>query len=58
MPGDGLIFRDAVLLRLRALPARARGEAEYRRLATQYRDLAAQHGYEGHLQMADELLAG
>ena len=27
LPGDGLIFRDAVLLRLRALPARARGES-------------------------------
>ncbi|MEE6178707.1 ATP-binding protein [Mycobacterium sp. 050134] len=50
----GLAMRQTVLLRLRALLARARGEeGAFRELVGQYRAMAQKFGYEGHLALAD-----
>ena len=52
-PADGSVIRDVWLLRLRALLARARGDgADYRELRDRYREMAASHGFEGHMQWA------
>jgi hypothetical protein len=50
-PADGgLAAREIMLLRLRALLARARGdEVAYRDLVDRYRTMAAALGFEGHL---------
>jgi class 3 adenylate cyclase len=53
---DGLVMRDIMLLRLRALLARAHGdEAGYRDFATRYRKMANDVGYEGHIALAEAM---
>ncbi len=50
---EGLVIRDIWLLRLRALLARAHGDAEaYNQLRDRYRDMATSLGYEGHIVWA------
>jgi hypothetical protein len=54
-PG-GLALRDIWRLRLRALPARAHGDAEvYNQLRDRYRDMAKTLGYEGHIAWAEAM---
>ncbi|BBZ19181.1 cyclase [Mycolicibacterium gadium] len=57
-PGDdGLAIREIWLLRMRALVARARGDAEnYTELRERYRAIAESHGYEGHIDWAAAML--
>jgi class 3 adenylate cyclase len=51
---EGLVIRDIWLLRLRALLARAHGDAEvYNQLRDRYRDMAKTLGYEGHIAWAE-----
>jgi class 3 adenylate cyclase len=53
---DGLVFRDIWLLRLRALLARAHGDAAiYTDLRDRYRDMAKTLGYEGHIAWAEAM---
>jgi hypothetical protein len=52
---DGSTMFDITMLRLRALLARARGDDDHRELAARYRDVAAQHGFEGHVAWAEDL---
>jgi hypothetical protein len=53
---DGLVVRDIWLLRLRALLARARGDAEvYNQLRDRYRDMAKALGFEGHIAWAEAM---
>jgi adenylate cyclase len=53
---DGLVMRDIMLLRLRALLARARGdETAYRDLAARYRKMAGDLGFEGHMALAEAM---
>jgi hypothetical protein len=53
---DGLAIREIWLLRLRALLARAHGDAEaYTRVRDRYRDLAKTHGFQGHIAWADAM---
>ncbi len=48
---------DVMLLRLRALFARARGnDTDHRHLAVRYCEMAQSHGYEGHIAWAEEML--
>jgi hypothetical protein len=50
---DGLAARDILLLPLRALLARAHGDAEvYNQLRDRYRDMAESLGFEGHIDWA------
>jgi adenylate cyclase len=50
------VARDIMVLRLRTLLARARGDAAgYRDLRDRYRALATSLGFEGHMQWAEEL---
>jgi adenylate cyclase len=50
---NGSAYRDLILLRLKALLARARGdEATYRNFADRYRDMATSLGFEGHMAIA------
>jgi hypothetical protein len=58
VPADeGLVVRDIWLLRLRALLARARGDAEaYALLRDRYRDMAKTLGFEGHIEWAEAML--
>jgi class 3 adenylate cyclase len=56
VPGQQWAVRDAYVLRLRALLAQARGDdAAYRQWRDQYRALATEHGYEGHIIWAAEM---
>lgn len=49
-------FRTIALLRLRALLARAHGdEGAYRRLVSQYRDMANELGFQRHIAMAEAM---
>jgi hypothetical protein len=51
---EGLAMRDIWLLRLRALLARAHGDAEgYASFRDRYRDMAKTLGYEGHIAWAE-----
>jgi hypothetical protein len=51
---EGLVMRDIWLLRLRALLARAHGDAEaYNQLRDRYRDMAKTLGYVGHIAWAE-----
>jgi AAA ATPase domain/Putative zinc-finger len=51
---DGLAMREIWLLRLRALLARARGDAAaYAHLRDRYRDMARSLGFEGHIAWAE-----
>ena len=56
---QGSAILEIMLLRLRALLARARGdEVAYRDLASRYRDMAASHGFEGHTDWATAMIEG
>jgi hypothetical protein len=51
---DGLAVRDIVLLRLRALLARARDDtATYAQFWDRYRNMATSLGFEGHMAWAE-----
>ena len=51
---EGLVVRDIWLLRLRALLARAHGDAAaYAHFPDRYRDMAKTLGYEGHIAWAE-----
>jgi hypothetical protein len=53
---DGLVMRDILLLRLRALLARAHGDAAaYAHLRDRYRDMAKTLGFEGHIAWAEAM---
>ena len=53
---DGLVIREIWLLRLRALLARAHGDAEvYNQLRDRYRDMAKTLGFEGHIAWAEAM---
>jgi hypothetical protein len=56
IPGDEWVARDIMVLRLRTLLARARGDdAGYRDLRDRYRVLATALGFEGHIQWAEAM---
>ena len=53
---EGLVIRDIWLLRLRALLARAHGDAAaYAHLRDRYRDMARSLGFEGHIAWAEAM---
>jgi class 3 adenylate cyclase len=53
---EGAVIRDVWLLRLRALLARARGDAAaYRDFRDRYRDIARTLGFEGHIEWAETM---
>jgi class 3 adenylate cyclase len=53
---EGLVVRDIWLLRLRALLARAHGDATaYAQLRDRYRDMATSLGFEGHIAWAEAM---
>jgi hypothetical protein len=53
---EGLVIRDIWLLRLRALLARAHGDAEvYNQLRDRYRDMAKTLEFEGHIAWAEAM---
>jgi class 3 adenylate cyclase len=53
---EGLVIRDIWLLRLRALLARARGDAAaYADFRDRYRDMAKTLGFEGHIAWAEAM---
>ena len=52
---EGLVIREIWLLRLRALLARAHGDAAYANFRDRYRDMAKQFGFEGHLAWAEAM---
>jgi hypothetical protein len=54
---EGWVVRDIMLLRLRALLARARGDnVAYRDLPGRYRAMATSLGFEGHMKWAEEMV--
>ncbi len=57
VPTDaGFVLYEILVLRLRALLARARGDdAEYREFADRYRAMAVDIEYEGHIAMAEAM---
>ena len=53
-PDEELVLRDIILLRMRALLARARGDEDaYRDLVSRYRATAKSLGFEGHMAIAE-----
>jgi class 3 adenylate cyclase len=53
---EGLVIRDILLLRLRALLARARGDEDaYRDYRDRYRAMATSLGFEGHIAWAEAM---
>ena len=55
-PTDDLVVRDVMLLRLRALLAKTRGdETAYRDNRDRYRDMARTLGFEGHIAWAEAI---
>jgi hypothetical protein len=53
---EGLVLRDIWLLRVRALLARAHGDAAaYADLRDRYRDMAGTLGFEGHIDWAEAM---
>ena len=53
---EARVIRDIWLLRLRALLARAHGDAAaYAELRDRYRDMATSLGFEGHMKWAEEM---
>ena len=53
---EGLVMRDIWLLRLRALLARAHGDAAaYADFRDRYRDMARTLGFEGHMQWSEAM---
>ena len=56
---DRLVIRDIWLLRLRALLARAHGDAgAYTYLWDRYREMAKTPGFEGHIDWAEAMIEG
>jgi hypothetical protein len=56
LPAEGLVLRDVQLLRLRALLARAHGDATgYAHFRDRYRDMATSLGLEGHIAWAEAM---
>jgi hypothetical protein len=56
---DGSAMREIMLLRLRALVARARGDdVAYRDLVSRYRAMAKSLGFEGHIAWAEAMIEG
>ena len=55
IPGDEWAARDIMVLRLRALLAKARGDADYHDLRDRYHAMAMSLGFEGHMQWAEAL---
>ena len=56
LPAEGLVLRDVQLLRLRALLARAHGDATgYAHFRDRYRDMATSLGFEGHMKWAEAM---
>jgi adenylate cyclase len=55
VPGAEWVARDIMVLRLRTLLAKARGEAGYRGLRDRYRALAASLSFEGHMHSAEAM---
>ena len=56
LPADGSVIRDIWLLRLRALLARAHGDATaYAHFRDRYRDMARTLGFEGHIAWAETM---
>jgi class 3 adenylate cyclase len=56
LPADGSVIRDIWLLRLRALLARAHGDAAaYTDFRDRYRDVAKTLGFEGHIDWAEAM---
>jgi hypothetical protein len=54
--GDGLVFREIMLLRLCALLARAHGDdKEYRDYRDRYRVMATSLRFEGHMKWAEAM---
>jgi hypothetical protein len=59
LPDDGSAIREIMLLRLRALLARARGDVvAHRDLVSRYRAMAESLGFEGHIGWADAMITG
>jgi hypothetical protein len=55
-PDEGLVVRGIWLLRLRALLAKAHGDAAaYVNLRDHYRDMARTLGFEGHMAWAEAM---
>jgi class 3 adenylate cyclase len=55
-PADGSVIREVWLLRMRALLARAHGDAAaYTHLRDRYRDMARSLGFEGHIAWAEAM---
>ena len=53
---EGLVIRDVWLLRLRALLARAQGDAAaHTHFRDRYRDMAKTLGFEGHIAWAEAM---
>jgi hypothetical protein len=53
---EGLVLRDIWLLRVRALLARAHGNAAaYADLRDRYRDMARTLGFDGHIDWAEAM---
>jgi hypothetical protein len=53
---EDLVMREIWLLRLRALLARAHGDAAaYAQFRDRYRDMARTLGYEGHMKWAEAM---
>jgi hypothetical protein len=52
---DGLVIRDIWLLRLRALLAKAHGDAAYCDYRDRYRAMATKLGFEGHMKWAEDM---
>ena len=52
---EGLVIREIWLLRLRALLARAHGDAAYANFRDRYRAMATSLGFEGHLAWAEAM---
>jgi hypothetical protein len=53
---EGLVIREILLLRLRALLARAHGDAAaYADFRDRYRDMAKTLGFEGHIAWAEAM---
>jgi hypothetical protein len=56
-PDDGSAMREIMLLRLRALLARARGDdVAYRDLVSRYRAMSKSLGFEGHIAWAEAMM--
>ena len=54
---DGFVVREIMLLRLRALLSRARGDdVPYRYVVNRYRAMAESLGFEGHIAMAEAMI--